>query len=280
MSKVPLDAATVMLLRPSSGGRMPCIEVLLLRRNRKSSFVPGYYVFPGGVVDPEDYEPGVERFIYGIDRGRAARMFPEMADSGKSLGAWVAGIRETFEEAGILIARKRDGTPLTLAAGGEQARFTAYREELRSGKIKFSQILEAEDLILAADTVHYYSRWITPEVMPQRYDVRFFVTRLPEGQTAASDGVELTAHSWLTPADALKDYEEGRIGMVLPQIATLEELSGFQTVEETISFAQNRLAPSTLTKILWTDGKAVEVMPDGSVFENRPPVYPPPGNKR
>ena len=133
MSVSPVDAATVMLLRPSSCGRMPGIEVLLLRRNRKSSFVPGYYVFPGGVVDPEDYEPGVERFIYGIDRGRAAHLFPDMADAAKSIGAWMAGIRETFEEAGILIARKRDGTPLTFAAGGEQARFAAYRDELRSG---------------------------------------------------------------------------------------------------------------------------------------------------
>lgn len=279
MSVSPVDAATVMLLRPSSGDPMPGIEVLLLRRNRKSSFVPGYYVFPGGVVDPEDFEPGVERFIYGIDRGQAAHLFPDMADAAKSIGAWMAGIRETFEEAGILIARKRDGSPLMMDTGEEQARFAAYRDELRSGKIKFSQILEAEDLVLAADTMHYYSRWITPEVMPKRYDVRFFVTHLPEGQNAASDGVELTAHSWLTPADALKDYEEGRIGMVLPQIATLEELIGFRTVEETISFAKNRPAPSTLTKILWMDGKAVEVMPDGSVFENRPPVYPPPGNK-
>jgi len=280
MSAVAVDAATVMLLRPSSDATVKDIEVLLVLRNRKSSFVPGYYVFPGGVVDPEDYEPDVERFIRGIDRGQAARMFPDMTNPGKSLGAWVAGIRETFEEAGILIARRSDGTPVTMAAHEERVRFGAYRKALLAGQMTFSQILEAENLTLAADSLHYYSRWVTPELMPQRYDVRFFVARVPAGQSAASDGVELTAHSWLRPAAALKDYEEGRIGMVLPQIATLEELSGFRTVEETISFARNRLAPSTLTKIVWVDGKAVEVMPDGSVFENRPPVYPPPGNKR
>ncbi len=279
MSVVAVDAATVMLLRSSPDATVKDIEVLLVLRNRKSSFVPGYYVFPGGVVDPEDYEPDVERFIHGIDRGQAARMFPDMTNPGKSLGAWVAGIRETFEEAGILIARKSDGTPVTMAAHEERVRFGAYRKALLAGKMTFSQILEAENLTLAADSLHYYSRWVTPELMPQRYDVRFFVARVPAGQSAASDGVELTAHSWLRPAAALKDYEEGRIGMVLPQIMTLVDLSRFRTVEEALGAARNRQVPANLTKIRRLGGADVEVMPDGTVFDRRPPVYSWPDKK-
>ena len=280
MSTVPADASTVMLLRPCPDRNVQDIEVLLVLRNRKSSFVPGYYVFPGGVLDPEDYEPGVERFIRGIDRQKASLILPDMSRSEKSLGAWIAGIRETFEEVGLLIAMRKDGAPVTLATEEERSRFGRYRQALVQGEMKFSQVLEAEDLMLPGDCLHYYSHWITPEYLPQRYDVRFFVTQVPAEQTAVCDGVELTAHSWLRPSRALKDYEEGRIGMVLPQIITLQELAHFRTVEDVIMSARKRPVSATLTKIIQHEGKAVEVMPDGTVFENRPPVYPLPDDKR
>jgi len=64
------------------------------------------------------------------------------------------------------------------------------------------------------------------------------------------------------------------MGMVLPQIITLEELARYKTVEEAIAEAWKRHVPATLTKIVKIDGRDVEVMPDGTVFENRPPVYP------
>jgi hypothetical protein len=79
---------------------------------------------------------------------------------------------------------------------------------------------------------------------------------------------------------ALADYEKGKIGMVLPQIITLEELSRFKMVEEVIVSARERHVPTILTKIVQLDGRDVEVMPDGSVFENRPPVYPQTDHKK
>jgi 8-oxo-dGTP pyrophosphatase MutT (NUDIX family) len=274
MNSLPADAATVILLRPCADKSVRDIEVLMLLRSRKSSFVPGYYVFPGGVLDPEDYEPGMERFIRGINRQQAARMLPDMSRSEKALGAWIGGIRETFEEAGLLIAQKKDNTPIAIETDEKRRRFGLYRQAIVKGKMKFSQVLEAEDLVLFGDGLHYYSHWITPEFLPQRYDVRFFVTRVPAAQTAVCEGVELTAHRWMRPSVALKDYETDSIGMVLPQIVTLQELTRFKTVEEAISFAQARQVPTTLTKIVQMDGKFVEVMPDGAVFKNRPPVYP------
>jgi len=274
MSAIPADSATVMLLRPCPDQGVQDIEVLLVLRNRKSSFVPGYHVFPGGVLETEDYEPGMDRFIRGIDRQQAARLLKDMSHSDKALGAWVAGIRETFEEVGILIARKRDGGPVAIETEEERKRFGAYRRALIRGEMKFAQILEAEDLVLHGDGLYYFSHWITPEFLPQRYDVRFFMTWVPAGQTAVCDGVELTDLNWLRPSVALADYKAGRIGMVLPQIITLEELARFKTVEEAIASARERHIPATLTKIVQLNGKAVEVMPDGTVFENRPPVYP------
>jgi 8-oxo-dGTP pyrophosphatase MutT (NUDIX family) len=214
------------------------IEVLLVHRHRKSSFVPGYHVFPGGILDPEDYEPGIERFIQGIDRKQANRIITDMSHPEKALGAWIAAIRETFEEVGVLIARKKDG------------------------------------ILLAGDCLRYFSHWLTPEPLPLRYDVRFFVMEVPSQQSIAHDGVELTDHVWLRPSVALRDYEMGKIDMVLPQIMTLVELSRFQTVAQVIASVRRRDIPANLTKIKHIDGQKVEVMPDGSVYESRPPVYP------
>src|SRR5690606_20612441 len=114
MNTRPADASTVVLLRPCREKSIQDIEVLLVLRNRQSSFVPGYHVFPGGSLDPEDYQPGVEGFVQGIDRPQAARILPDMSSPEKALGSWVAGIRETFEEVGILMARKKDGTPISI----------------------------------------------------------------------------------------------------------------------------------------------------------------------
>jgi 8-oxo-dGTP pyrophosphatase MutT (NUDIX family) len=273
MYATPTDAATVMLLRPHRNADMKAIEVLMVLRNRKSRFVPGYHVYPGGILDPEDYEPGIERFCRGIDRKQAFEILPDMSRPEKALGAWVAGIRETFEEVGMLIAERKDGSPVTILTEEEKKLFCGYRRALNKGRIKFAEMLEKEDLILPLDRLYYFSHWITPEPLPLRYDVRFFVAEAPLAQAVIHDGVELTEHLWLTPSRALEEYEKGKIGMVLPQIMTLVDVSRFKTVEEAIASAKARRVPANLTKIKRINDDDVEVMPDGTVFERRPPVY-------
>ncbi len=273
MYATPTDAATVMLLRPYRNATVTDIEVLMVLRNRRSRFVPGYHVYPGGILDAEDYEPRIERFCRGIDRARASEILPDMSRPEKALGAWVAGIRETFEEVGMLIALRRDGSPVTIRTDEERTRFCGYRRALNKGAMKFHEMLEKEDLVLPLDRLHYFSHWITPEPLPLRYDVRFFVAEAPADQAVAHDGVELTEHLWMRPSVALEEYEKGRIGMVLPQIMTLVEISRFRTVEEAVAAAKKRQVPANLTKIRRIDGADVEVMPDGTVFDRRPPVY-------
>ncbi len=273
MNSIPTDAATVILLRACRQPDVKDIEVLMVQRRRKSSFVGGYYVFPGGVIDPEDYEPGVERFIRGIARERAARIFNDMSRPEKAIGAWLAAIRETFEEVGILLARKKDGSAIDIRSAEECRRFGAYRKALIKGEMKFLQVLEAEDITLDADSLYYFSHWITPVVLPLRYDVRFFAAEAPARQSAVCDGVELTRQIWRRPSLALKDYDAGEIGLILPQIMTLAALSRFKTFAEVVASLQDRPVPANLTEIKLIDGKEVEVMPDGTGREIRPPVY-------
>jgi 8-oxo-dGTP pyrophosphatase MutT (NUDIX family) len=273
MYAAPTDAATVMLLRPCRNADVKDIEVLLVLRHRRSRFVPGYHVYPGGVVDPEDFEPGIERFCRGIDREQASDILPDMSRPEKALGAWVAGIRETFEEVGMLIAQKKDGSRITIRTEEEKKRFCGYRRALNKGEIKFAQVLEKEDLVLPLDRLDYFSHWITPEPLPLRYDVRFFLAEAPTEQVVIHDGVELTEHVWLTPSKALEAYEKGKIGMVLPQIMTLVDISRFHTVEAAVAAAKALRVPAILTKISRMNGEDVEVMPNGTVFDGRLPVY-------
>jgi 8-oxo-dGTP pyrophosphatase MutT (NUDIX family) len=273
MYATPTDAATVMLLRPCRTEGVKDIEVLMVLRNRRSRFVPGYHVYPGGILDPEDFEPGIERFCRGLNRERASAILPDMSRPEKALGAWVAGIRESFEEVGMLIALRRDGSPVTIRTEEERRRFCGYRRQINRGEMKFTRMLEQEDLVLPLDRLHYFSHWITPEPLPLRYDVRFFAAEAPADQAVFHDGVELTEHLWLRPSEALRDYEEGKIGMVLPQIMTLVDISRFRTVGEALAAAKSRQVPANLTKIRRIGDEDVEVMPDGTVFERRPPVY-------
>ncbi|HOD34876.1 MAG TPA: hypothetical protein PLR20_02890 [Syntrophales bacterium] len=269
----PTDAATVMVIREKPTGPDRDIEVLMVLRSRSSRFVPGYHVYPGGILDPEDYAPQVERFCRGMDRKKAFEILPNMSQAEKAIGAWVAGIRETFEEAGILIATRRDGSTVSIRTEEERERLCGYRRALNSGTMKFQEFLEKEDLILPLDRLHYFSHWITPEPLPLRYDVRFFLAETPEGQQVMHDGMELTEHVWVNPGKALDLYEEGNFGMVLPQLMTLVEISQFKRVEDAIHSTIGKKVPAYLTKIRKIEGHDVEVMPDGTAFKGRLPVY-------
>ena len=101
----------------------------------------------------------------------------------KALGSWAAAIRETFEEVGILFAYDRNRMPVSFSSDEEKARFQSYRRKMCEGKITMAGMLR-EGLALAADRLHYFSHWITPEPLPLRYDVRFFIAVMPECQSA------------------------------------------------------------------------------------------------
>src|ERR1700722_416737 len=174
-------AATVMLVRDapvSSGGTS--LEVLMVRRNLRSDFVGGAYVFPGGAVDPLDGGPEAEAMCAGrTDAGASALLGFESG----GLAYWVAVVRETFEEAGILLAR-REGGPELLAGDDEVERFVTERAAVNAGTRRFLDLCRDENLRLTVGDIHYFAHWITPRGAPRRYDTRFFVAAAPPGQIA------------------------------------------------------------------------------------------------
>ncbi len=270
MAVKPKDAATVIILRQSL--RDPgAFDVLMVLRHMDSKFVPGSYVFPGGCLDQEDYSPDMESLCAGMDAKKAQAIFHDMSSSEKALGAWVAGIRETFEEVGLLMAYHRDKKLMSFDSDDVRSRFRSYREKLQTGEITLRTILLTEGLTLATDRLHYFSHWITPEFLPHRYDVRFFVAEAPANQEALHDGIELTRHVWLTPNKILEGFRRREFDMVVPTLVTIEELSRYKTIQEVIASARKKKVNSILTVMIEENGEIVEYSPDGRVFKNMPP---------
>ncbi|HET6459972.1 MAG TPA: hypothetical protein VFG29_04200 [Syntrophales bacterium] len=271
MAVTPKDAATLILLRPSPVREANAFEVLMVLRHMDSKFVPGSYVFPGGCLDKDDYSPEVESLCTGIDSTKAQEILRNVSQKEKALGFWVAGIRETFEEVGLLLAYDNNRELIAFDSEDRRRRFHSYRRKLQAGAITLSAMLRKEGLSIAADRLHYFSHWITPELLPLRYDVRFFIALAPANQEALHDGIELTRHVWLTPKKILDGFSRNEFDMVLPTLMTIEELSRWQTIREVMASTTNRKIEPILTVMVEEDGGIAEHMPDGRVFRNLPP---------
>jgi 8-oxo-dGTP pyrophosphatase MutT (NUDIX family) len=217
------DAATVLLLR----GDTPA-EVFLVRRTRKAAFMANAMVFPGGRLDDGDADDALAARC-DLSRAEAAARL-DLDDGGRALALLIAGVRETFEEAGVLLARRGDA-PLTFTDPAEAARFDAHRDALNAGETTLTAIAEAEDLTLATADLRYQARWITPPIEKRRFDARFFAVRAPRGQRPLHEGVETTASAWMTPAAAVAGYRAGDLELAPPTLRILDELAVLGSVE-------------------------------------------------
>jgi len=219
-ASVPVrPAATIMLLDDR-----PDLQVLLLRRRAGSAFVGGMSVFPGGGVDPHDADAEVASSCAGLDDPVASR---RLGVARGGLAYWVAAVRETFEEAGVLLAIDAQGRPVDLTPPSVESRFAKLRVEIDSGRARFADAVRAEGLRLALGGVHYAARWITPSGPPRRYDTRFFVAALPPGQTPVHDDREAVDSEWRRPADALAAFARQELAMLPPTVGMLRILAGF-----------------------------------------------------
>lgn len=219
---VPHPSATIVLLREGRDGP----EVLLLRRNRATGFVPGAYVFPGGRVDAADGQEALVRCWDGLTPDRAtARLGLAPDASPPAIAYYGAALREAVEETGLL--------PAVVAADGPLAAevVSGAREALLGRGVSFAAVLKDLGARLDGTAVEYIAHWVTPSVEPRRYDTRFFAARVAAESRAVYDRREMTDAVWLTPRAALDRYRCGRLPMIFPTIRTLEDLCDFATVE-------------------------------------------------
>ncbi len=246
MPVTPVPAATVILFR--DGPISP--EVLMLERHSDSVFLPDMHVFPGGQLEEEDH--GLVEHLGGLTPEQARAALSSVSEE-LALGFFAAAIRETFEESGILLARRRGASELIDAA--EASELARHRLEVQAGTLSFRELIEKEGLDLAADLLAVHAHWITPENVPRRFDTIFFSTLTPRGQLAAHDGVESTSHIWTRPEDALARRSRGEIGLIFVTALNLETLSGFETAEEALESSRRRPVVPILPRLEERDGE-------------------------
>jgi len=249
MAVIPKKATTIILLREK---KPEGFEVLLLKRHEKSSFMGGNFVYPGGRVDRNDGSSEICSLCKGITLEEAHQILGGLLPPEESFAHWVAGIRELFEEAGVLLAYDQSGNPFLLKNPVERERFFNYRNLLQKDRLTICQLVQEERILLALDQLHYYAHWITPEARSERFDTRFFLARHPVGQEASYDQKETTAEVWLTPREALEENIGGEVILSPPTLKTLEDLSRFKNIGEVFnSLKKNEIHPilPILTKI-------------------------------
>ncbi len=272
------DAATVMLVRDTGDG----MEVFMLRRNLNSDFVGGAYVFPGGAVDEADRHADLERICQGRSDEAASE---QLGIAHGGLAYWVAAIRESFEEAGVLLAvPEGDHHVISFADPDTAARFVEHRRVVDAGEKRLIEICELERLRLDVDRIHYFSHWITPVGPPRRYDTRFFVAAAPAEQVPLHDDRETIANLWVRPLDALERHRRGELDLIFPTIKNLEAIGPFERSADLLAHAQSISAvPAILPRIVHDEGgmrillpsdpgydEALAALPDGVPLPGRP----------
>jgi 8-oxo-dGTP pyrophosphatase MutT (NUDIX family) len=238
MTAKPRDAATLILVRDCSGPAVG-IEVLLLRRHSRSAFLPDAHVFPGGAVEDSDFAPGMAALCPDLSFERAHRVIKDVSPPERALGFLVAAIREAFEESGILLAYVGRGQ--RLMEKRQMVRLDRCRMAVHANPSAFASRLGDEEVKLAVDSLFYFAHWITPEVLPIRFDARFFVAIAPRDQEASADGRETVGARWVSPRDALDDHRRGEIKLAPPTFHSLGELAEFRTVDEVLASTQGKV---------------------------------------
>jgi glyoxylase-like metal-dependent hydrolase (beta-lactamase superfamily II)/8-oxo-dGTP pyrophosphatase MutT (NUDIX family) len=211
-------AATVLLLRDTPDG----VEVLMTRRSASASFAPGAYVFPGGGIDPAD------ALAHPLSTRRATQSELHLTQA-------IAAIRESFEELGVLLARKANGQHASADDIASLDRQQAFAEQCRTRGLR-----------LAGEEVFVLAHWVTDRDLPRRFDVPFLVARMPEGQVPVADESEQFEPVWLRPADALVRHAADALFMLFPTVRTLERLQHYASVQAVLDACAETEEP------LWT----------------------------
>ncbi|MEW2095128.1 NUDIX hydrolase [Streptomyces sp. NPDC012485] len=263
----PRRAATVMLLRddPSEPGAVgPCVH--MLRRRTSMAFAGGAYAYPGGGVDPRDDDhlvgwagPSLETWADRLG----------VATPAEAQAVVCAAVRETYEEAGVLLAGPSADTVVSDTTGAD---WEADREALVARDLSFAGFLDRRGLVLRSDLLAAWARWITPAFEPRRYDTWFFVAVLPEGQRTRNVSTEADRTVWIRPGDAADGYDRGELLMMPPTVATLRALRLYGTASEALEAADSQSLVPVLAEARMEGDELVLSWPGHDEFTKHVPA--------
>ncbi|MFJ4328227.1 NUDIX hydrolase [Streptomyces tricolor] len=261
----PKRAATVLLLKDTPDGPV----VHMLRRRASMAFAGGAYAYPGGGVDPRDDD----RQIRWAGPPRAWWADRLGVDAAGAQAIVCAAVRETYEEAGVLLAGPDPDSVVGDTTGED---WEADRAALVARELSFAEFLDRRGLVLRSDLLGAWTRWITPEFEARRYDTWFFVAALPEGQRTRNASTEADRTVWIRPEEAAAGYDKGELLMMPPTVATLRQLLPYRTAADALADAPARDMTPVLARARLKDGEIVLSWPGHDEFTKHVPTAPAP----
>jgi len=219
---ISVQASTVILIRQKGSD----LQVYLVKRSPLSSFMPGNYVFPGGMLDPDDRDFGFWKSHVDMDTGEISDRFGGNLTVEDALANGIAAIRETFEEAGVFLGFHGD------RAKKELRRLCEMRRAGHLTKGWLREYVMAGKWVLRLSELARWSHWITPKERSKRFDTRFFVAFMPEYQECTPDNREITHGIWINPERGLEDNLRGNIPLSPPTVVTLNELLNYPNLND------------------------------------------------
>jgi 8-oxo-dGTP pyrophosphatase MutT (NUDIX family) len=232
-------AATILLLRDA-----PDFEVLMVKRHHQIDFAAGALVFPGGKSHQGDSDPRWRDHALGFEA-----IGPDDA------ALRIAALREAYEEAGVLLARDRDGA----AYAGEAAK--DIRAAVAEDQVPFLDVVADLGLRLDLSALTVFARWITPPLTPKRFDTWFYAVRAPEDQLAACDGRETVDAEWIAPREVLDLAERGARKVIFPTRMNVQLLAEASSAEDCLMRARDRTLVTVLPRIEDRPGGKVLTLP-------------------
>lgn len=218
----PVPAATILMLRDGAAG----LEVFMVVRHHQIDFASGALVFPGGKTDEQDFDDALLPLLDGAHPERAMRAMQ------------VSAIREAFEECGILLARGEGEASLVSAE--RLATLEPYRQSLHAGEVGLLDFLTRERLRLACTELVHFAHWVTPPMVPRRFDTHFFLAMAPADHLAVHDGHESVDSVWIRPQDVIDQAGRGERTVIFPTLRNVEKLAAFDSVESAVTAAAAR----------------------------------------
>lgn len=246
----PRPAGTILLLRD-----VPEYQVLMVRRHHQIDFASGALVFPGGKMHPGDDDPRWRDHVTGWDDVDATQR-----------PLRIGAIREAFEEAGILLAAYPDGGVFSNVCDIEE------RRRVDAGDTAFIDVVARLGVKLSLDALTVFARWITPEMMPKRFDTWFYVAHAPAEQVAACDGHETVDAEWISPLSVLELADTGARTVIFPTLMNVKLLAEASSAEDCLARAAERRLVPVLPQVSSRDGERVLTIPSdagyGDVFQS------------
>jgi 8-oxo-dGTP pyrophosphatase MutT (NUDIX family) len=234
----PRNAATVVLMRP--GARGP--ELYLLRRQTSMAFAGGMCVFPGGGVDPRDFDHAIA-WAGPAPQEWASRLG---TDEATARALVCAAVRETFEESGVLLAGESADTVVADTTGDD---WETDRAALEARELAFTEFLDRRGLVLRTDLLGVWAAWLTPVFEPRRYRTWFFVADLPEGQRTRDVSTESDQVTWLPAMDAVAEVDAEQLLMLPPTYLTCLEVGQHADPEAVLDAARGRVVEMFMPEI-------------------------------